>query len=65
MQDCCPECGSKDIEIKQKKGVKYIICTECEYDESMDYDQSYPDEKTSAGRGSPYKRGGAQRVVKK
>ncbi len=62
----CPVCGSTDVEVFEEEGVEFIRCKKCGYDESVEYDEAYPDQKSQrGGGGSPYKRGGALRTQKR
>ncbi|MBI1969519.1 hypothetical protein HYS48_02390 [Candidatus Woesearchaeota archaeon] len=63
----CPRCKSDNIRIVDYMTVQCIVCNSCGYDERMVY-EIVPEEKTSQklkGRFSPYKAGGASRIVKK
>ena len=62
----CPICGSKDTGYLTVKNSRFLICNECGYDESEKILEVYPEEKTSkGGKGTPYKKGGHQRTIKK
>ncbi len=67
MYDKCPECGSKNLKKENDDLIgEYIICLDCGFDESLEYDV-YPDEKKSQkakGSYSVYKHGGGRRSVK-
>lgn len=62
----CPKCGSSGIKIIDYMGVKCIICKDCGFDQTKDY-EVYPEQKTSqkakAGY-TPYKTGGHKRTRK-
>ena len=56
----CPKCKSGNVKIIDYLGVKCIVCNDCEFDESKQYDV-YPEENRSQkekGRFTPYKAGG-------
>ncbi|MBW2975932.1 hypothetical protein KY347_00640 [Candidatus Woesearchaeota archaeon] len=56
----CPECGSGNIKIIGYAGIKCILCGNCGYDESRQY-EVYPEEKKpqkEKSRYTPYKAGG-------
>lgn len=62
----CPKCNSKDIEYVSINNSKFLTCNKCGYDESEDILEVYPEERFSkGGKGSPYKKGGHQRTIKK
>ena len=66
MKNKCPKCNSSKIKIFQYLGVKCVVCDNCGYNESQQY-QVYPEEKTSQkakGRYTPYKAGGSRRTKK-
>ena len=59
----CPKCKLNNIKLIDYLGVKCIICRNCGYDESKQYDV-FPENKVSQkekGRYSPYKTGGFKR----
>lgn len=64
-QRVCPICKSANVEIKKEDETDFLHCKQCGFNEAEDFDAVYPDEKGSAGKGSPYKRGGGQRTVKR
>ena len=60
----CPKCKSSNVKIIDYLSVKCIVCGNCGYDETKQYDV-YPEEKTSQkekGRYTPYKVGGFKRT---
>lgn len=62
----CPKCNSDDAKMMEYMGVKCIICNNCGFDESAQYDV-FPEEKKSQkakGSYSPYKAGGFGRGKK-
>ena len=62
----CPKCKSSNIKIVDYLSVKCIICKDCGFDESKQYDV-FPENKVSQkekGRYSPYKTGGFRRTRK-
>ena len=62
----CPKCKSTNIKVINYLGIKCIICKNCGYDESKQYDV-FPEKKSSQrekGRYSPYKTGGFKRTRK-
>ena len=66
IKNKCPKCKSDKIKIISYIGVKCIICSNCRFDESRQYDV-YPEEKKSQkakGKYSVYKAGGFSRVKK-
>ena len=66
MKTLCPKCKSGNVEVSEYMGVKCIICNDCGYDESQQY-EVYPEEKGSQkekSRHSPYKAGGFGRAKK-
>ena len=66
MKNKCPKCKSSNVKIVDYMDIKCIVCKNCGYDETKQYDV-YPEEKTSQkekGRYSPYKAGGFGRAKK-
>ncbi|HLC58621.1 MAG TPA: hypothetical protein VJI68_02060 [Candidatus Nanoarchaeia archaeon] len=62
----CPKCGSSHLDAVELMGSKFIICLNCGYDESEEILDVYPESRgTKGGRGTPYKRGGSMRSVKR
>jgi len=62
----CPRCKSENIKLVDYQGVKCLICKNCGYDETQQY-EIYPEQKTSQkakSRYSPYKTGGSYRAKK-
>lgn len=62
----CHKCGSINVKITDYLGVKCIVCGNCSYDESKQYN-AYPGEKSSQkekGRYTPYKAGRFGRAKK-
>lgn len=60
----CPKCKSKNVTLVSVGSSKFLACNECGYDES-DL-EVYPEDRYSkGGKGSPYKKGGHQRTIKK
>lgn len=62
----CPKCESNNIKLIQYLGVNCIMCKNCGYDESKQY-EVFPEDKVSQkekGRYSPYKAGGFKRTRK-
>lgn len=60
----CPKCNSDKIKIINYMGVKCIVCTNCGFDESKQY-EVFPEEKKSQkakGKYNIYKVGGFGRV---
>jgi len=60
----CPKCMSSSIKIINYMGIKCVVCDNCGYDGSKQYDV-FPEEKKSQkakGRYTPYKSGGSKRV---
>lgn len=63
----CPKCHSDNIKAVDYLGIKCIICRNCGFDETKQY-EVYPEGKTSQkakARHSPYKAGGPRRTSKK
>ncbi|MAE43289.1 hypothetical protein CMO93_05940 [Candidatus Woesearchaeota archaeon] len=66
MNKTCPKCESNNIKIVDYLGTKCIICKNCGFDESKEY-EVYPEQKTSQkekARHTPYKTGGHKRTRK-
>ena len=66
IKKICPKCGSSKIKIINYMGVKCVVCSDCGFDESKQYDV-FPEEKISQkakGTYTPYKVGGFGRVKK-
>lgn len=62
----CPKCYSDNIKTVDYLGIKCIICENCGFDQTRQY-EVYPEQKTSQkekARHSPYKAGGPQRAIK-
>ena len=60
----CPNCKSDDVKIISYIGIKCVVCNNCGFDESRQYDV-YPEEKKSQkekGKYTPYKAGGFKRT---
>ena len=65
MKTECPKCKSKHIDAVELMGSKFLICLSCGYDESEEM-EAYPESRGGKwGRGSPYKRGGPMRSIKR
>lgn len=62
----CPKCSSNNVKIADYLGVKCLICKNCGFDQTSQY-EVYPEQKTSqkakAGY-TPYKAGGHKRAGK-
>ncbi len=65
----CPVCSSKNFKIGKDDVLgEFIICKNCGFDESSEYDEDYGDERSrQKGKSSfsPYKTGGGRRSAKK
>lgn len=62
----CPCCGSNNVKFLTLKNSKFLVCDDCNYDESEEILEIYPNERKSrSGKGTPYKKGGHQRTMKK
>ncbi len=62
----CPKCGSENVRIDGDETFSYMVCDDCDFDESMEYESDLGDRKSGkGGGGSPYKRGGALRTQKR
>ena len=62
----CPKCKSNNVKIIKYMGVKCVLCSNCGFDESKQY-EVFPEEKKSQkakGRYTPYKVGGFGRGKK-
>ena len=60
----CPKCKSSKIKIISYMGVKCVVCRNCGFDESSQY-EVYPEEKKSQkakGKYNVYKAGGPKRT---
>ena len=66
IKNKCPKCKSNNVKFVNYINVKCIVCSECGFDESKEYDV-YPQDKKSQkekGRYTPYKTGGFKRTKK-
>jgi len=66
MQNKCPKCKSNNIKVIDYIGTKCIICKDCGFDESKQFDV-FPEQKVSQkekSRHTPYKIGGHKRTKK-
>ena len=64
IKNKCPQCKSDKIKIISYIGVKCIICRDCGFDESSQY-EVFPEEKKSQrakGRYNVYRVGGPKRT---
>ena len=62
----CPKCKSNKVKVIDYLGIKCVICKNCGYDESNQY-EVFPEDKISQkekARYSPYKTGGFKRTRK-
>ena len=62
----CPKCSSNNVKIINYMGVKCIVCNNCGFDESKQF-EVYPEDKKSQkakNRYTPYKTGGFRRTKK-
>ena len=62
----CPKCNSNNIKVTNYLGIKCIVCKNCGYDDTKQY-EVYPEEKVSQkakARYTPYKTGGHKRTKK-
>lgn len=62
----CPKCNSADVRVEEYQGIHCIICNDCNYDETQQY-EVYPEHKPSQkakGKFTPYKIGGSSRTKK-
>ena len=60
MSKKCPKCKSGNVNIADYLGVKCIVCSNCGFDETKQY-EVFPEEKKSQkakGSYTPYKTGG-------
>ena len=60
----CPRCGSTHIEIESDADFAFLICLDCGFDQSDEY-ETPNDRKGKEGKGTPYKRGGGSRTQKR
>lgn len=60
----CPECDSSKIKLINYMGIKCVICNECGFDESKQYEVFPEENKSQKAKGSysPYKSGGLRRT---
>ena len=59
----CPRCGSTHTEMEGDDVFCFLICLDCGFDESLEFESGgESDRKKGGGGGSPYKRGGALRT---
>jgi len=65
MSQKCPKCGSQNVKMEGDDFFSYLICSECGFDESLEYETDMGDRKTKSSGGSPYKRGGSLRTQKR
>ncbi len=66
MDKKCPKCSSGNVKIIDYLGAKCIVCNDCGFDETKQY-EVFPEDKTSQkAKGSymPYKTGGFGRGKK-
>ena len=66
IKKICPKCCSSKIKLINYMGVKCVVCNNCGFDESKQYDV-FPEEKKSQkakGQYTPYKVGGFRRDKK-
>ncbi len=62
----CPKCKSDKAKITNYMGLKCVVCNNCGFDESRQY-EVFPEEKKSQkekGRYTPYKAGSFKRTKK-
>ncbi|MAH33526.1 hypothetical protein CL615_03980 [archaeon] len=62
----CPKCSSGNIKTISYLGIECIICNDCGYDETKQY-EVYPEKNKSQkqkGKYTPYKTGGFKRSRK-
>ena len=62
----CPKCKA-EAKYEMYMDVRLIVCEECGYDESAEYEVLPEDRPTQRGKGryTPYKTGGPARTAKK
>ena len=65
MKQICPKCKSSNVIIEGDDFFSYLVCKECGFDESMEYEADTGDRKTKSSGGSPYKRGGSLRTQRR
>ncbi len=60
MKNKCPQCESDKIRIIDYMGVKCVVCGNCGFDESSQYEVFGEEKKSQKAKGSytPYKSGG-------
>jgi DNA-directed RNA polymerase subunit M/transcription elongation factor TFIIS len=62
----CPKCKSPHVILEEYQGLDCIVCNDCGYDESQQY-EVYPEHKSSQkakGKFNVYKSGGKNRTKK-
>ena len=66
IKKSCPKCKSDKIKIISYIGVKCIVCNNCGFDESSQYEVFGEEKKSQKAKGNyaPYKSGGYQRSRK-
>ena len=62
----CPKCNSDKIKIIKYMNINCIVCSNCGFDESSQYEVFGEEKKSQKAKGSytPYKSGGHQRSRK-
>ena len=60
----CPRCGSTHTEMEGDDLFSFLICLDCGFDESLEFESGGDNDrkKGGGGGGSPYKRGGSLRI---
>ena len=61
----CPRCGSVHTKMEGDDFFSYLVCLECGFDESLEYETDTNERKGKSGGGSPYKKGGPVRTQKR
>ena len=61
----CPRCKSSHVEVEGDDFFSYVVCMECGFDESLEYEADPNERVAKGGVGSPYKRGGSLRIQKR
>ena len=62
----CPKCDSNHIDYVDEQGIKVLICLDCGYDESEEYEITAEEKSNQKAKGSytRYKTGGGKRSGK-
>ncbi len=61
----CPKCGSMNTKMEGDDFFNYLVCKQCGFDASMEYEADVGERSGNRSGGSPYKRGGSLRTQKR